>query len=64
MANGDRNIVIRPRETQRFSHGVETQNFASLQTARIDLSHYAAGVYFVKAMADDNVIAVRKVVKQ
>ena len=48
----------------RKTDGVETQNFASLQTARIDLSHYAAGVYFVKAMADDNVIAVRKVVKQ
>ena len=36
---------------------------SSVQT-QIDLSHYAAGVYFVKAMADDNVIAVRKVVKQ
>ena len=35
-----------------------------LQTARIDLSHYAAGVYFIKAVAKDNVIAVRKVVKQ
>ena len=43
---------------------VETQNFASLQTARIDLSHYAAGVYFVKAVADGNVVAVRKVVKR
>ena len=48
----------------RTTDGVETQNFASLQTARIDLSHYAAGVYFVKALADGNVVAVRKVVKR
>ena len=48
----------------RKTDGVETQNFASLQTARIDLSHYAAGVYFVKAVADGNVVAVRKVVKR
>ncbi len=48
----------------RSTDGVETQNFASLQTARIDLSHYAAGVYFVKAVADGNVVAVRKVVKR
>jgi hypothetical protein len=33
------------------------------QTAQIDLSHYAAGVYFVKALADGNVVAVRKVIK-
>ena len=43
---------------------VETQNFASLQTAQIDLSRYAAGVYFLKAVADGETIAVRKVVKQ
>ena len=48
----------------RKTDGVETQNFASLQTARIDLSHYAAGVYFVKAVADRNVVAVRKVVRR
>ena len=56
-------------ERKRF---VETQNFASLRTdthgpsvqTQIYLSHYAAGVYFVKAVADGNVIAVRKVVKQ
>ena len=35
-----------------------------VQTAQIDLSHYAAGVYFIKAVADGNVVAVRKVVKQ
>jgi hypothetical protein len=52
--------------------GVETQNFASLQIdthgssvqTQIDLSHYAAGVYFVKAVADGNVVAVRKVVRR
>jgi hypothetical protein len=36
---------------------------SSVQT-QIDLSHYAAGVYFVKAVADDKVVAVRKVVKR
>ena len=61
-----------PRGTQRLPHGVETQNFASLQIdthgssvqTQIDLSHYAAGVYFVKAVADGNVVAVRKMVKR
>ena len=37
---------------------------SSVQTAQIDLSHYAAGVYFVKAVADGNVVAVRKMVKR
>jgi len=48
----------------RSTDGVETQNFASLQTVQIDLSRYASGVYFVKAVADGNVVAVKKVVKQ
>ena len=56
----------------RSTDGVETQNFASLQTdthgssvqTQIDLSRYAPGVYLVKAVADGNVVAVRKVVKQ
>ena len=43
---------------------VETQNFASLQTAQIDLSRYANGIYFVKAVANGKTVAVRKVVKQ
>ena len=34
-----------------------------VQTVQIDLSHYASGVYFIKAVADGNVVAVRKVVK-
>ncbi len=42
---------------------VETQNFASLQTTKIDMFPYANGVYFIKAVADGNVLAVRKVVK-
>ena len=33
-------------------------------TTQIDLSRFASGVYFVKAMADGNVVAVRKVVKR
>jgi len=43
---------------------VETQNFASLQAAQIDLSRYANGVYFIKAVADGNIMGIRKVVKQ
>lgn len=35
---------------------------SSVQT-QIDLSHYASGTYFVKAVADGCVIAVRKVIK-
>lgn len=37
---------------------------SSVQTAQIDLSRFAAGVYFVKAVADGNVVAVRKMVKR
>ncbi len=48
----------------KFLGVVETQNFASLQAAQIDLSRYANGVYFIKAVADGNVMGVRKVVKQ
>jgi predicted phosphoadenosine phosphosulfate sulfurtransferase len=33
------------------------------QTSQIDLSHYAAGTYFVKAVANGNVVAVKKVIK-
>ena len=56
----------------RSTDGVETFHETSLQTnphgssvqTQIDLSHYAAGVYFVKAVADGNVVAVRKMVKR
>ena len=41
---------------------VDTRHGTSLQ--RIDISDLANGVYFVKLMAEDRVIAVRKVVKQ
>ena len=43
---------------------VETLVITSLQNVRIDLSHNASGIYFVKAVADGKTIAVRKVVKQ
>ena len=43
---------------------VETHGRASLQTAQIDLSQFADGIYFVKAVADGKTVAVRKVVKQ
>ncbi|MBP5496213.1 MAG: T9SS type A sorting domain-containing protein [Bacteroidales bacterium] len=42
---------------------VETHGRASLQTAQIDLSQFADGFYFVKAVADGKTVAVRKVVK-
>ena len=42
----------------------ETLVITSLQNVRIDLSHNASGIYFVKAVADGKTIAVRKVVKQ
>ena len=48
----------------RWLDVVETQNIASLQTAHIDISDLANGVYFVKLVAEDKTIAVRKVVKQ
>ena len=34
------------------------------ETVQIDLSAFAPGVYFIKAVAEGNVVAVRKVVKQ
>ena len=36
---------------------------SSVQTTQINLSHYASGIYFIKAVADGKVMAVRKVVK-
>jgi hypothetical protein len=49
-------------ETLRAT-SLQTGTGASVQT-QIDLSRYANGVYFIKAVADGNVIGVRKVVKQ
>ncbi len=43
---------------------VGANNYSPLRTVQIDLSRYAAGVYFLKAVADWETIAVRKVVKQ
>ena len=48
----------------RLLNVVETRHGTSLQTVQIDLSRYAAGIYFVKAVADGKTMAVRKVVKQ
>jgi len=42
---------------------LKTPFIASPQTAQIDLSRYANGVYFFKAIADGQVLAIRKVVK-
>ena len=42
---------------------VETQCTKSPQTTQIDLSLYANGVYYIKAMNDGNMLAVKKVVK-
>ena len=43
---------------------VETVCTPSLQTARIDLSHYAKGIYFVKALSNEQTVATRKVVRE
>lgn len=43
---------------------VETRFIASSQRSQINISELSAGVYFVKLVADDRVIAVRKIVKQ
>ena len=43
---------------------VRANNDSPLQTTQIDLTQYAKGVYFVKAVADEKVIAVKKIVKQ
>ena len=37
---------------------------ASVQTAEIDLSQYAPGIYLVKLVNGGKVVAVRKVVKE
>lgn len=42
---------------------VGANNYSPLRT-RIDISDLASGVYFVKLVAEDKTIAVRKVVKQ
>ena len=44
---------------------VETQNFASLQRIKIDLSRYANGVYIIKLVSNNGQhVAARKIVKQ
>lgn len=48
----------------RLLNIVETGRAPSSQTTQIDLSRYAKGVYFVKAVSEGKVIAVRKVVKR
>ena len=55
----------------RSTDGVETFHETSLQAdthgssvqTKIDLSHFAPGVYLIKAVADGNVLAVRKVIR-
>lgn len=42
----------------------EIQGVTTLRTAQIDMSRFASGVYFIQAVADGNVVAVRKVVKR
>ena len=43
---------------------VGANNHSPLQTAQIDLSRYANGVYVLKAVADGKTVGVRKVVRQ
>ena len=48
----------------RLLNIVETGRAPSSKTTQFDLSRYAQGVYFVKAVSEEKVIAVRKVVKR
>ena len=43
---------------------VRTQFDNSTETTQIDMSQLSNGIYFVKAVADGKVVAMRKVVKQ
>lgn len=43
--------------------GVTNVHGLSAQIIQIDMSRYANGVYFIKAVSEGNVLAVRKVVK-
>ena len=45
------------------SYGEANTYGLSAQTTQIDLSSYANGVYFIKAVAEGNVVAIRKIVK-
>ena len=47
----------------RLLNVVRANNDSPLQTAQIDLSRYATGVYFVKVMADGKTVGVRKMVR-
>jgi len=46
-----------------MTHPLRTDANGSSAQTQIDLSHYAAGVYFVKAVTNGNIMAVRKVIK-
>ena len=41
----------------------ETNNYSPIQTIQIDMSRFSSGIYFVKAVADNNVLTVRKILK-
>lgn len=45
------------------SYNVANKHGLFTQTTQIDLSRYANGVYFIKAVSEGNVLAVKKVVK-
>jgi hypothetical protein len=45
------------------AYGEANAHDLSAQTTQIDLSRYANGVYFIKAVSEGNVLGVRKVVK-
>jgi hypothetical protein len=52
-----------PTDPSMDSYGMANVHGASSKTTQIDLSRYANGVYFIKAVSDGNMLAVRKVVK-
>jgi hypothetical protein len=56
--------LLRTTDVAETFHGTSLQTEETDSSTQIDLSPYAPGVYFIKAMTHGNVLGVRKVVKQ
>ncbi|MBO7445869.1 MAG: T9SS type A sorting domain-containing protein [Bacteroidales bacterium] len=56
--------LLRTTDVVETFHGTSLPTDENGSSMQIDLSSFAPGVYFIKAVADGNVMGVRKVVKQ
>ena len=56
--------LLRTTDVVETFHGTSLQTEETGFSVQIDLSRFAPGVYFIKAMTHGNVMGVRKVVKQ